>query len=367
MQFLEPYIGSSIHDLVGDGDPNRNRVDTATDVRRNCSCQGVNRLAILSRPQKQRLLLLHTASAELFAKAFLTGMILTAVFGVLTAVTYLPEGELSVLFVAQFAFLALWTFGGLILRTEYSIASDKRTATAIRAPILATLTFFILLGITIVLYQQNPNTLWLLQMLNVSFVLPVLVLFAATFLLTIIFRSIYMWLVARDSDLDLYGIVNSSSLPARLDMFWEYARRYSENLYLALIRVSARDQPDEDAFQAIIDYLLGISERAVRKADLIGQIDRSTLWLIFSRTLPEHCSIPIERVVQELESDKEFQKLRNEQGLQIRIGLAGYVERMESSRDLRLLAEEALSEAVSENQTMAVRGIPHQISLSATT
>lgn len=319
--------------------------------------KGVPVLAILSHEEKQRLLLLNTASAELFFKAVLSGLVLTVIFGIVVAIGYFPEGDEMGLIVVLLVFLALWSFGGLILRSEYAVVTDGSSFGAVRAPILSTLTFVVLLGSSIALYQMNPNALWLIGMLEISFVVPVLALFVLTALFSYGFRTLYLRLLHRGTDIDFYEVVNRGELNQRLRMFWEYSRRYGEPLYLTLIRVDTSAEVRGDDRQKVVEHIIDVFRTALRKSDIVGQQDSRTLWIIFSRTSPDKSAVPIERVKAELEEDSEFRRMRNELGVQLSIGLAGYVEKMSSERDLLDLADEAVRSA-SLGEGFAIRGIP---------
>ncbi len=316
-------------------------------------------MAILKREEIERLMLTHTSSAELFGRALLAGVALTAIYAVISAVGYFPEGAGSRYLLSLLVFLSLWAFGGIILRSEYAFISPTDTFTTFRAPLLSTLTFIVVIATSIFLYQSNPEVFWLEPMIEVSFVLPVITLVVGSFLFALGFRKLYLAMLFRNTDLDFYELTYAKELEKKLEMLWEYCRRYNEPLYLGLIRVHTGGNVRFKQRQHILEHVYQVLDNAVRKADTMGQRDSRTVWLVLSRTRPEEAHIPVRRLLSELERDPTYQQLQNDYDVHVDVALTGALDQMKSPDDLIAFAEETLNEAV-ENNEFVIRGVPEQ-------
>ncbi|MFP4643740.1 MAG: diguanylate cyclase domain-containing protein [Spirochaetales bacterium] len=319
-------------------------------------------MALLKREEIERLMLSNTPSAELFIRAMVIGAILTAVFGVIAAIGYFPEGDIVPFFLSLLVFLSLWTFGGLILRSEYAFISPNDSFTTFRAPLLSTLTFIVIIATSVFLYQSSPAVFWMEPMMEVTFVLPVIVLVVGSFLFTLAFRKMYLAYLFRNTDLDFYELAHANELNRKLHLFWEYTRRYEEPLYLGLISIHAGQSVRFKERQQILEHIYKVLADAVRKADTMGQLNSRTIWLILSRTMPEEAHIPMQRLQYELDRDETYQQLRRQHDLTINYALSGYLDQMDGPDDLISFARETLEEAKEKNE-LIIRGVPEQRNL----
>ncbi len=311
-------------------------------------------------------MLTYTSSAELFGRALVTGLGLTAVYAVIAAIGYFPQGDGIRYLLSLLVFLSLWTFGGLILRSEYAFISPTDSFTTFRAPLLSTLSFIVVIGTTAFLYQSTPNVFWMEPMIEVSFVLPVITLVVASFLFTFAFRKVFLALLFRNTQLDFYELVYGPELHRKLDLFWEYTRRYEEPLYLGLIRIHTDNNVRFKQRQHILDHIYNVFANTLRKADTIGQHDSRTIWFILSRTRPKDAHIPARRLLSELDRDQKYQQLQRDHNVHVDTALAGHLEQMRSPDDLIAFAEESLKEA-EEKKELVIRGVPEQMNVVGAT
>ena len=316
-------------------------------------------MALLKREEIERLLLTYTSSAELFVRAMLIGAMLTVVYAVFAAIGYFPEGDIVPFLLSLLIFLSLWTFGGLILRSEYAFISPTDSFTTFRAPLLSTLTFIVVIGTSVLLYQSSPTVFWMEPMIEVSFVLPVIVLVVGSFLFTFAFRKIYLAYLFRNTELDFYELVYAKELDRKLHLFWEYTRRYEEPLYLGLISIYTGRSVRFKQRQQILEHVYKVLSNSVRKADTMGQLNSRSIWLILSRTSPEEAHIPMQRLRSELDRDQTYQQLEREHDITINLALSGYLDQMDAPDDLISFAEETLEEAKEKNE-LIIRGVPEQ-------
>ncbi len=232
--------------------------------------------------------------------------------------------------------------GGFVLRLEQRLQSrHPRLPVVVFYPLVFLAFLFGLLAV----YPSAPGYLATARLLNVSLVMPPVVLIVLTVAFGSVYRAVFFHLLPRFTRVDHIKHLSSPEFADQFRIYWDAAARYGDPVTLIMMRSVPRSWSSAADIETATRELERTITPHLRRSDRCGRYARDTVWIVLARTNAALAEIPVRRLLEQIQRDQEFQQHLQKSEVVIRCGVASYQRRMQAPQDLAEAALVAVQEA----------------------